>query len=128
ENHPILDALVFRIAFTTYADWVEQQVREQQRGKVPSEYLEQVVPDGGPGPYETAEARDFLQNHVLSYMEDRIARCDANFVALWLFTVEEIPAREVARILNTSENNVNVKVHRARKKLEEELGMDGTPL
>lgn len=38
-----------------------------------------------------------------------------------LFYVEEMPTNEIANIVGISEGNVRIKLHRARKKLKEEL-------
>lgn len=38
-----------------------------------------------------------------------------------LFYVEEMPTNEIANIIGISEGNVRIKLHRARKKLKEEL-------
>lgn len=45
--------------------------------------------------------------------------------AFLLRTVEERPAEEVCRLLSVTESNLWVMVHRARKKLEEQLGTYG---
>lgn len=42
---------------------------------------------------------------------------EEQFMALWLFYVDEIPAGEVARILNRSWVSVKTMMHRARRKL-----------
>ena len=47
----------------------------------------------------------------------REALSEEQYMALWLFYVDEVPAGEVARILNRSWVSVKTLMHRARKKL-----------
>jgi DNA-directed RNA polymerase specialized sigma24 family protein len=42
---------------------------------------------------------------------------EEQYLALWLFYVDEVPAGDVARILNRSWVSVKTMLHRARRKL-----------
>ena len=44
---------------------------------------------------------------------------------LWLFYFEDMSAKEAARIMKKTENNINVLLHRARNALKEELLKEG---
>ena len=77
------------------------------------------------GPVEEAtreETRDGIWRRARDLLSEE------QYMALWLFYVDEIPAGDVARILNRSWVSVKTLLHRARKKLHPvlaELGPDG---
>ena len=60
---------------------------------------------------ENAECRGTLWSRA------RETLTEEQFMALWLFYVDEVPAGDVARILNRSWVSVKTMMHRARKKL-----------
>ena len=51
---------------------------------------------------------------------------DSQWTSLWLFYVEEMSLNEIAKVLNSSSTAVKARLHRARRKLANELESDGT--
>ena len=43
---------------------------------------------------------------------------EQQFTALWLFYAEEFPIRQIAELMDLSESNIKVTLHRARKTLQ----------
>jgi RNA polymerase sigma-70 factor (ECF subfamily) len=74
-----------------------------------------ATPDSGsPSPdhaVENADTRAALWQHARKILSAE------QYLALWLFYVDEMPAGDVAKILNRSWVSVKTMLHRARKKL-----------
>jgi RNA polymerase sigma-70 factor (ECF subfamily) len=68
----------------------------------------------GQSPAEAVEAADG-RDHLWS--RARAVLSEEQFMALWLHYVDEVPAGEIAKILNRSWVSVKTLMHRARKKL-----------
>jgi RNA polymerase sigma-70 factor (ECF subfamily) len=68
--------------------------------------------EAGPGAAEEArEGRERLWGRAREVLSEE------QFMALWLHYVDEVPAGDIARILNRSWVSVKTLMHRARKKL-----------
>ena len=72
------------------------------------------LPDRNLSPLSSVE-----QEEASSHLWDTARKIlsDEQFTALWLHYVEDIPANEIAKILNRSWVSVKTLMHRARKKL-----------
>jgi len=64
---------------------------------------------------ETTEAKSLLVHEAI----DRLPKDEAVIITLYYF--EELPVKEMAKILNMTTSNIKIKLFRARKKLEENL-------
>jgi RNA polymerase sigma-70 factor (ECF subfamily) len=89
-------------------------VSRGRRETVPQEALSEHAPAPSlpaTAPLEREETKSSLWNRARQVLSEE------QFLALWLFYVDEIPAGEVAKILNRSWVSVKTLMHRARKKL-----------
>jgi RNA polymerase sigma-70 factor (ECF subfamily) len=103
-------AWLFRIAHNTFANQRRNSAR--QKGTLPDD-----LPEQAPGPEEAALSRESL---------DRVARAvnqlPEDFRAALLLRVDEdYSFREIASILNTTEETARWRVFKARQKLLERL-------
>ena len=87
------------------------------RGRKPGD-ADKPLPEHAAGavarPAAALEEADARQN-IWSRARELLS--DEQFTALWLFYVDELPAGDVARILNRSWVSVKTMMHRARKRL-----------
>ena len=89
-------------------------VSRGRRETLPREPLPEHAAARGPRPeaaVEEEESRGTLWNQARQVLSEE------QYLALWLFYVDEVPAGDVARILNRSWVSVKTLLHRARKKL-----------
>ncbi len=89
-------------------------VSRGRRETAPVEALSEHAPARGPRPelaLEEEEGRGTLWGQARQVLSEE------QFMALWLFYVDEVPAGDVAKILNRSWVSVKTLLHRARKKL-----------
>lgn len=109
-----LSTWIYRIAVNTSL----QHLRSERRRR--SAVNDQVAPDDLPGegspdtPGE--EAEDLRRLHACI---GRLPLLERTLISL---SLEEVPAREMAEILGLTEVNVRVRLHRARKRLQELWG------
>jgi RNA polymerase sigma-70 factor (ECF subfamily) len=101
-----------RAAVNLSLDLLRRRARNQ-----PLDRLGPVVPDGQPGPDEESR-RVELANRLRAAIARLSPRAAEVFV---LRHVEGLSNREVARMLGTSWSVVAVTLHRARRRLREEL-------
>lgn len=72
-----------------------------------------------PGGYPGADDPDHLYDEVV---QEAVEQLPDNYrTVVHLFYYEEMPVREIARALNTSEQNVKTRLSRARDKLRQQL-------
>ena len=111
-----LDKYDPRYAFRTWLYTIAYRLAVSHgRGKrLAAEPLSEHVPAAVPDPGDDMETREYR-----STLWDRAREIltQEQFMALWLFYVDEIPAGDIARILNRSWVSVKTLMHRARKKL-----------
>jgi RNA polymerase sigma factor (sigma-70 family) len=89
-------------------------VSRGRRETVTEEALPEQSAAGGARPevlVEREESRETL------WQKARAVLSEEQYMALWLFYVDDVPAGEVARILNRSWVSVKTLMHRARRKL-----------
>lgn len=75
-----------------------------------------VAPDE---PDDEADARDAAVRRTLA----RLRPADADVLRLWAW--DELEARQIADVLGISANAAAVRLHRARRRFEQEFGKDG---
>jgi RNA polymerase sigma-70 factor (ECF subfamily) len=99
-------AWLFRIAYNTFVN----QRREAARSRQP---FPEQVPASGPGPDEQAMSREALQ-----LLARAVGRLPGEFRAAFLLRVEEgLSFREIADVLETTEETARWRVFKARQKL-----------
>ena len=89
-------------------------VSRGRRETLPREPLSEHAPAPGPRAelaLEADETRSLLWNRARKVLSQE------QYLALWLFYVEEVPAGDVAKIMEKSWVSVKTLLHRARKKL-----------
>lgn len=79
---------------------------------------QEALSEHAPAPHVAAGA-DMEQDETRTSLWKRAKEVlsEEQFLALWLFYVDDMPAGEVARVLNRSWVSVKTLMHRARKKL-----------
>lgn len=80
--------------------------------------VDRLARQPAPGP-----ARTGLDDAVHDAL-DRLPEADREVLRLWAW--EELAPREIAVVLGVTANAVSIRLHRARKKLAEELGKDSS--
>ena len=108
EGRSAFSTWLYRIAVRLAYDALERERRTSGR-------LDRDVPDPGPGPDRDAERSvDAVE------LERRIAELpDMQRAVLVLRTYEELPYREIAEILGTTETSARVSFHYAIRKLRD---------
>ena len=72
-----------------------------------------------PGGYPGADDPDHLYDEVV---QEAVEKLPENYrIVIHLFYYEEMPVRDIAKALNTSEQNVKTRLSRARDKLRQQL-------
>jgi len=105
-----------RYAFRTWLYTIAYRlaVSRGRRETLPLEPLPEQAAARGPRPeraVDDEDARGTLWNQARQVLSAE------QYLALWLFYVDEVPAGDVARILNRSWVSVKTLMHRARRKL-----------
>jgi RNA polymerase sigma-70 factor (ECF subfamily) len=105
-----------KYAFRTwlYTIAYRQAVTHGRQDPKKQEALREHEPARGDGPaaeLQRDETRQCLWDRARGVLSEE------QFMAMWLFYVDELPAGDVARILNRSWVSVKTLLHRARKKL-----------
>jgi RNA polymerase sigma-70 factor (ECF subfamily) len=90
----------------------------QGRKDKPTKPLSPTLSANNPAPHAQAQAQD--DRHSLWSTARRVLT-DEQFTTLWLHYVDDLPARDIAKILNRSWVSVKTILHRSRKKLEPHL-------
>ena len=102
----------YRVALQTAMNWHR---KDRPRRKHQHSLLDlQRVPADGKGSYEQAEQRDTVEQ-----LYKAIHQLPDTDVALVLLYLDEMSYREMASVLGISENNVGVKLNRAKNALAE---------
>ncbi len=103
-------------------------VSRGRRETVAVEALPEQAAAAGPRPERQVEKEE---TRGTLWRTAREVLSDEQYTALWLFYVDDVPAGEVAQILNRSWVSVKTLMHRARKKLAPylaELAPEGVPV
>jgi RNA polymerase sigma-70 factor (ECF subfamily) len=99
-------AWLFRIAYNSFVN--QRRVASRTRQAFPEQ-----LPAGGPGPEEQAMSRETLQ-----LLARAVGRLPSEFRAPLLLRVEEgLSFREIAEVLDTTEETARWRVYKARQKL-----------
>ncbi|MGP8176181.1 MAG: RNA polymerase sigma factor [Terracidiphilus sp.] len=96
---------LFTIARNLFLKGIRRSFRQAE--------LHENLPDFSPSAHEQVEQRAEFRA-VLAAMQELSA---IDRAALIMRTLDELPYREIARVLEISENSAKVKVHRARASL-----------
>jgi RNA polymerase sigma factor (sigma-70 family) len=89
----------------------------RQRKHVPSVESDLELSDPRPSPESTA-----IHNAEQSWLVDAIRRLPIMYRQVITMTLDELPQSEIAAVLGLTENNVAVRLNRARKLLRQVLG------
>jgi RNA polymerase sigma-70 factor (ECF subfamily) len=99
-------AWLFRIAYNTF-------INQRRAGARTRMAFPEQLPAGGPGPDEQAMSREALQ-----LLARAVGRLPNDFRAALVLRVEEgLSFREIAEVLNTTEETARWRVFKARQKL-----------
>lgn len=112
ERRSAFSTWLYRIAVRLTYDELKRRARRSVRG------LDERLPDPGPGPDERA-ARSDRAGELRARIEDLPEMQRAVVV---MRTYDELPYREIAAILGTTENSARVSFHHAVRKLRLALG------
>jgi RNA polymerase sigma-70 factor, ECF subfamily len=113
QNLHLFDA---QYAFRTWLYTIAYRlaVSRGRRERAVVEPLTEHAAAPGPGPDRAMEQED---TRGVLWDRAREILTPEQFMALWLFYVDEVPAGDIAKILNRSWVSVKTLLHRARKKL-----------
>ncbi len=103
---------VYRVALNTALGWHRKEGRRRQRQEPLLE--PEDLPISGVDSAEQIQQREAVERLYAAIHQ--LPKADAALVLLYL---EDLSYREIAEVLGTSENNVGVKLNRARKALGE---------
>jgi RNA polymerase sigma-70 factor (ECF subfamily) len=111
--HQYDDAFPFRTWLYTIAYRLAVS-RGRRAGEATSSLPDADLRSHDPAPPRAAEQDD---DRAHLWRQARRLLSDEQFTALWLHYVDDLPAGDVARVLNRSWVSVKTMMHRARKKL-----------
>lgn len=104
-------AWLFRIAYNNFVNQHRRSARD------PKPFPEDVLPAGGEGPAEQVMSRESLQT-----LARAVGRLPDEFRAAFLLRVEEdLSFRQIAEVLETTEETARWRVFKARQKLMDVL-------
>ncbi len=111
DRHYAFRTWVFTIAYRL-------AVSHGRQDRGPTEALPEHAAHKSAGPAEELE-REESRGRLWQRAKEVLS--EEQFLALWLFYVDELPAAEVAKVMNRSWVSVKTMIHRARRKLEPAL-------
>lgn len=108
-----------RYAFRTWVYTIAYRITVSRGRREPAgqEALSEHVPAAGGAGGRPGLGLEEEETRGKLWACARAALTEEQYMALWLFYVDEVPAGDVAKILNRSWVSVKTLMHRARKKL-----------
>lgn len=121
EERSRLTTWLYRVAYNAALQRYRSRRRTSDREAPGDDGLE--APDGGRGPAQLAEAREFDEalGRALATMPEGLR------IAFVLRDVEGLSTREAAELLDIAPGTLKVRLHRARLRLREALSSEALP-